>query len=160
MKRNISSRFPLSRFLAKTLRVNKPALKKFLKNLSFGFNVKLYFHSCTKLTQTTFTLHSSINVVSIYVVNFFVPSNFNLSLHSVQVAFFFGTNYEGLLYIHINILSSLLKTWYEGCLLYFGIWQPQCCNLPTDSSVVKLDIFKVIRAQNVLKYERYLYCVQ
>ena len=34
-------RFPLSRFLSKTLKVNKPAMKKFLKNLSFGVDVKL-----------------------------------------------------------------------------------------------------------------------
>ena len=31
----------------------------------------------------------------------------------------------------------------EGCLLFLGIWKPQCYNLPTDS-VVKLDIFDVI----------------
>ena len=31
----------LRRFLAKTLRVNKPPKKKFLKNLSFGVDVKL-----------------------------------------------------------------------------------------------------------------------
>ena len=34
-------RFALSRFLAKTLRVNKPVMKKFLKNLSSGVDVKL-----------------------------------------------------------------------------------------------------------------------
>ena len=34
-------RLPLSRFLAKTLRVNKTAMKKFLKTLSFGVDVKL-----------------------------------------------------------------------------------------------------------------------
>ena len=35
-------RFPLSRFLAKSLRLkNKPAMKKFLKNLSFGVDIKL-----------------------------------------------------------------------------------------------------------------------
>ena len=34
---------PLSRFLAKTLRINKPAMKKFLKNLAFEVDVKLYF---------------------------------------------------------------------------------------------------------------------
>ena len=34
-------RLPLNRFLAKTLRLNKIAMKKFLKNLSFGINVKL-----------------------------------------------------------------------------------------------------------------------
>ena len=33
-------RFPLSRFLAKTQRVNKPAIKKFLKNF-FGFDSNL-----------------------------------------------------------------------------------------------------------------------
>ena len=32
----------ISRFLAKTLRVNKPAMKNFLKNLSLGVDVKLY----------------------------------------------------------------------------------------------------------------------
>ena len=37
---------------------------------------------------------------------------------------------------------------------------PFCCNLPTDSSVVKLDIFEVIRTQNVLTYEHYLCCLQ
>ena len=31
----------LRRFLRRTLRVNKPALKKFLKNLAFGVDVKL-----------------------------------------------------------------------------------------------------------------------
>ena len=34
-------RFPLSRFLAKTLRVNKNAMKSFPKNFSFGFDFKL-----------------------------------------------------------------------------------------------------------------------
>ena len=34
-------RFPLSRFLAKTLRVNKIAMKSFSKNLSFGVDFKL-----------------------------------------------------------------------------------------------------------------------
>ena len=34
-------RFPLSRFLAKTLRVNKIAMKNFSKNLSFGVDFKL-----------------------------------------------------------------------------------------------------------------------
>ena len=35
------------RFLAKTLRVNKPAMKRFLKNLSFGVDVKLKVPSLT-----------------------------------------------------------------------------------------------------------------
>ena len=34
-------RFPFSRFLAKTLRVNKIAMKSFSKNLSFGVDFKL-----------------------------------------------------------------------------------------------------------------------
>ena len=34
-------RFPLSTFLAKTLRVNKIAMKSFSKNLSFGVDFKL-----------------------------------------------------------------------------------------------------------------------
>ena len=34
-------RLPLSRFLAKTLRVNKIAMKTFTKNLSFGIDFKL-----------------------------------------------------------------------------------------------------------------------
>ena len=34
-------RLPLSRLMAKTLRVNKAAMKKILKNLSFGVDVKL-----------------------------------------------------------------------------------------------------------------------
>ena len=34
-------RVPLSRFLAKTLRVNKPAMKNFFKILLFGGNIKL-----------------------------------------------------------------------------------------------------------------------
>ena len=34
-------RFPLTRFLAKTLKVNKIAMKSFSKNLSFGVNFKL-----------------------------------------------------------------------------------------------------------------------
>ena len=46
---------------------------------------------------------------------------------------------------------------YEGCLLYFGIWQSQCCNLPTDSSIVRLNIFEVIRTQKVLTYKRTTY---
>ena len=45
---------------------------------------------------------------------------------------------------------------YEGCLLYFGILQPFCYNLPTDNSIVQLDIFEVIRTQSILPYERYL----
>ena len=36
---------------------------------------------------------------------------------------------------------------YEGCLLYFGIWQTWCCNLPTDNTIVKFDIFEIIRTQ-------------
>ena len=55
---------------------------------------------------------------------------------------------------------NLEKYLYEDCLFYFGIWQPQCCNLPTDSSIVKLDIFEVICTQNVLTYEHYLCCLQ
>ena len=39
---NISTATPLIRFLAKTVRVNKIAMKKLLKNLSFGVGVKLY----------------------------------------------------------------------------------------------------------------------
>ena len=34
-------RFPLDRFLAKPLRVNKITMKSFLKNLSFGVDFKL-----------------------------------------------------------------------------------------------------------------------
>ena len=34
----------------------------------------------------------------------------------------------------------------------------QCSNLSIGSSIVKLDIFEVICIQNVLTYERYLYC--
>ena len=34
-------RLLLSRFRAKTLRVNKPVMKKVLKNLSFGVDIKL-----------------------------------------------------------------------------------------------------------------------
>ena len=48
----------------------------------------------------------------------------------------------------------------EDCLLYLGISQTYCCNLPTTSSIVKFDIFEVIRPQNVLTYERYLCCLQ
>ena len=33
--------FLLSRYLAKSLKLNKPVMKKFLKNLSFGVDVKL-----------------------------------------------------------------------------------------------------------------------
>ena len=33
-------RFPVSRSLAKTVRVNKPDMENFLKNLSFGIDVK------------------------------------------------------------------------------------------------------------------------
>ena len=33
--------FLSSRFLAKTLRVNKPAMKKFVKNLLFGVDIQL-----------------------------------------------------------------------------------------------------------------------
>ena len=40
-KKLLLRRFPLSRYLAKTRRVNKPAMNKFLKNLSFRFDVKL-----------------------------------------------------------------------------------------------------------------------
>ena len=40
-KKTVLRRIPFSRFLAKTLRVNKPAMKKFLKILSFGIDVKL-----------------------------------------------------------------------------------------------------------------------
>ena len=40
-------RLPLNSFLAKTLRVNTPAMKKFLKNLSYGVNVKLYIPPLT-----------------------------------------------------------------------------------------------------------------
>ena len=36
-----TNRDKLSRFLAKTLRINKPVKKKFLKSLSFGFDIKL-----------------------------------------------------------------------------------------------------------------------
>ena len=46
------TKVPLSRFLAKTLRVNKRAMKKFLKNLSFGVDVKLLNMSDEKLILT------------------------------------------------------------------------------------------------------------
>ena len=58
------------------------------------------------------------------------------------------------------LATDVLVSMYEGCLLYFGIWQPQCCNLSTDSSIIKPDIFEVISTQNVLTYERYLCCLQ
>ena len=38
MKKLFLRRFPLNRLLAKTLTVNKPAMKKFLKNLSYKIN--------------------------------------------------------------------------------------------------------------------------
>ena len=41
MKKIFIRRFPLTRFLAKTLKVNKSAKKKFLKNLQFRVVVKL-----------------------------------------------------------------------------------------------------------------------
>ena len=40
------------------------------------------------------------------------------------------------------------------------IGNPSVAILPTDSSIVKLSIFEVIRTQNVLTYERYLCCLQ
>ena len=48
-------RFPLSTFLAKTLRENKPAMKKFLKKIGrseLTLNCRLR-HSCINLTHTT-----------------------------------------------------------------------------------------------------------
>ena len=49
--------FHLSRFLAKSLRVNKTAMKNFLKNLSFGVGFSCRFrHSCIKLTHTTWVV--------------------------------------------------------------------------------------------------------
>ena len=42
-------------------------------------------------------------------------------------------------------VTTLRDNLYESCLLYFGIWQLYCCNLPTDSSFAKLDIFGVLR---------------
>ena len=40
IRKEFLRRFPLSRFLAKTLRVNKIAMKSFSKNLSLGFDFK------------------------------------------------------------------------------------------------------------------------
>ena len=40
------------------------------------------------------------------------------------------------------LLETTAKV-YEGYLLYFGICQPWRCNLPTDSSIVKLDVFRL-----------------
>ena len=40
MKKKIPRKFLLSRFLAKTLKVNKPAIKNLLKNLSLGVDFK------------------------------------------------------------------------------------------------------------------------
>lgn len=45
---------------------------------------------------------------------------------------------------------------YESCFLLDGINNLRGCNLETDSSIVKLDIFDVTRTENVLTYERYL----
>ena len=56
MKKIFLRFLPLSRFLAKTLRVNKPAMKKFLENLSFGVDIKLYVHLRIKLTHTTWVV--------------------------------------------------------------------------------------------------------
>ena len=41
MKKNISSAISLSRVLAKTLRVNKHVIEKYLKNLLFGVDIEL-----------------------------------------------------------------------------------------------------------------------
>ena len=41
MKKTFLRRLPLSRFLAKILRVDKIAMKSFSKNLSFGVDFKL-----------------------------------------------------------------------------------------------------------------------
>lgn len=52
---------------------------------------------------------------------------------------------------------------YQASKAYFScleIWQPCFCNLATDSFIVKLDIFELIRTRNVLTYERYFYCLQ
>ena len=60
MKKNIFlRRFPLSRFLAKTLRVNNLTLpwKNFSKNLSFEVDIKLWFPPLTfKLMHTTWVV--------------------------------------------------------------------------------------------------------
>lgn len=41
-----------------------------------------------------------------------------------------------------------------------GLSTPWCCNLAADSSIVKLDIFEVIRTYNIQTYERYLCFLQ
>lgn len=38
----------------------------------------------------------------------------------------------------------------QGCFSCFWIWQPWCCNLVTESSIVKLDIFEFIHTHNGL----------
>lgn len=53
-------------------------------------------------------------------------------------------------FVHNHYFSDLHM---RGCFLCFGIWQPWYCNLITDSSIVKLDIFELICTQNVFKYE-------
>ena len=42
MKKIFLRQFPLSKFLPKTLTVNKTCNEKLLKNLTFGVDVKLY----------------------------------------------------------------------------------------------------------------------
>lgn len=58
-------------------------------------------------------------------------------------------------------LSTLRVIWRvtRGCLLYFGIWQPWCCDIETKSAIVKFHFFELTRTQNVLIYKRYLFCL-
>ena len=58
LKKILLQWFPLSRFRAKNLKVNKLAVKEFLKNLSFGVFVKLYVPPLTykKLTHITWVM--------------------------------------------------------------------------------------------------------
>ena len=55
-KRNMKTiflrQFSLSRFLAKTLRINQPAMKNFLENMSFRVDVKLKVSALTYKINT------------------------------------------------------------------------------------------------------------
>ena len=120
-----------------------------------SFLLYLCRHNCIKFStrKINFKIHTtteSTKFFKILWIHFrFVKEKF---MHYIRMLY-------NAIFKHLqSILDRLCN--YEGCLLYFRIWQSQFCNLPTDSSFVKLDIFEVIRSQNVLTYKGYLYCLQ
>ena len=55
-------------------------------------------------------------------------------------------------------LHTYLYTTTRAASYISGLGNTKCCQVQSDISIGKVDIFEVIRTQKVLTYERFLYC--